>query len=295
MEISGKILREVEFRDRLRGYDTDEVDEFLEKVAIGVDELREEITALRGRAERAERQFEALPPVDDDSLRRTLVLAQRTADLAINEAREEAARVVDQARSQADAMVSDARQSAQAMRSEAERDMQARVQHLGEEHDRLTHQIGVLTSLVEGERGRITDALSTLLGYVGDALNVSPELVEGSQLAGYQPPVDEGASQSYDSGFTDFTPPPTNGGGSGGFHRDDDPLDLGLPDVEAEIGEDAAIAFGGAREIDSSAGEPSELDPDEELWSRWASADGETREGGAEPFRFGRNEGEDPA
>jgi len=39
MEISGRILREVEFRDRLRGYDTDEVDGFLEKVAGAVDEL----------------------------------------------------------------------------------------------------------------------------------------------------------------------------------------------------------------------------------------------------------------
>ncbi len=39
MDITGKVLREVEFRDRLRGYDTDEVDEFLEEVAVAVDEL----------------------------------------------------------------------------------------------------------------------------------------------------------------------------------------------------------------------------------------------------------------
>src|SRR5258707_1112581 len=40
MEISAKVLREVEFRDRLRGYDTDEVDEFLEEVAVAVEELQ---------------------------------------------------------------------------------------------------------------------------------------------------------------------------------------------------------------------------------------------------------------
>ena len=50
MEISAKMLREVEFRDRLRGYDTDEVDEFLEKVAIGIDELRAELVAVRERS-----------------------------------------------------------------------------------------------------------------------------------------------------------------------------------------------------------------------------------------------------
>src|SRR5215469_14006955 len=125
MEISGKILREVEFRDRLRGYDTDEVDEFLEKVAVGVDELREELAAANGRAERAEKQLETLPPGDDDSIRRTLVLAQRTADLAVSEAREEANRLLEQARTQSDTMVGEARQVAQAMRSDAERDLEA--------------------------------------------------------------------------------------------------------------------------------------------------------------------------
>ena len=52
MEISGRILREVEFRDRLRGYDTDEVDEFLEKVAVAVDELVAELGAARDKLAR---------------------------------------------------------------------------------------------------------------------------------------------------------------------------------------------------------------------------------------------------
>src|SRR5580698_1204502 len=104
MEISGKVLREVEFRDRLRGYDTDEVDEFLEKVAVAVDEMHAELSTLRSRSDhgvvpppRVEEPVIAAPmPVfDDDSIRRTLVLAQRTADLAIAEAREEATRLVD--------------------------------------------------------------------------------------------------------------------------------------------------------------------------------------------------------
>ncbi|HVB06678.1 MAG TPA: DivIVA domain-containing protein [Acidimicrobiales bacterium] len=285
----------MEFRDRLRGYDTDEVDEFLEKVAIGVDELHEEISSLQGRADRAERQMETLPPTDDDSLRRTLVLAQRTADLAIHEAREEAARLLEQARSQADGMLSEARQSASAMRSEAERDLQARVEHLGEEHDRLTRQIGVLTSLVDGERTRITEALSSLLGFVGDALSVSPELAEGSALPGYRSDAEEGdryGDSEFGSSFSDFTPPETSGQP---YRHDDDPLDLGLPDVEAELGEDAAIAFGGARELDATEKAPAELDPDEELWSRWASAEGDEKREGGETFRFGRREDDEPS
>jgi cell division initiation protein len=285
MEISGKILREVEFRDRLRGYDTDEVDDFLEKVAIAVEELQEEVHAAQGRADRAERQAETLPPVDDDSLRRTLVLAQRTADLAINEAREEATRLVTEARQQADSMLTEARHSAQAMRNEAEREMQARVQRLGEEHDRLTKQIGSLTALVEGERARITESLSTLLGYVAETLNVSSDLAAGQQLPGLSRDLVDPAPNH--GGFSDFLPPSSE-------RSADDPLDLGLPDVEAEIGEDAAIAFGANRELDAGAGDPSELEPDEELWSRWASAEGEQerRDPSTESFRFGRNEGD---
>lgn len=286
MEISGKILREVEFRDRLRGYDTDEVDDFLEKVAIAVEQLQEEVNAAHGRADRAERQAETLPPVDDDSLRRTLVLAQRTADLAINEAREEATRLVADARAQADSMLADARHSAQAMRNEAERDMQARVQRLGEEHDRLTKQIGTLSALVEGERGRITESLSTLLNYVAETLNVPGDVAEGQQLPGLSRELLDPVA-NHGGGFSDFVPPATE-------RSEDDPLDLGLPDVEAEIGEDAAIAFGANRELDADAGEPGELDPDEELWSRWASAEGEEsrRDPSTEGFRFGRNEGD---
>ena len=61
MEISGKVLREVEFRDRLRGYDTDEVDEFLEKVAVAVDEMRAQLADLAERARRTDRQGDDLP------------------------------------------------------------------------------------------------------------------------------------------------------------------------------------------------------------------------------------------
>jgi cell division initiation protein len=85
MEISARVLREVEFNSSLRGYNTDEVDEFLEQVADGVDRLQAEAKAAIERADNAERTAHDRTGGfdDDDSIRRTLVLAQRTADLAI--------------------------------------------------------------------------------------------------------------------------------------------------------------------------------------------------------------------
>src|ERR1700733_2076376 len=102
MDITGKALREVEFRDRLRGYDTDEVDEFLERVAVGVEELQADLAAARARVAAVERQLEDAPVGDDDAIRRTLVLAQRTADLAVKEATEEANRLLFDARAEAE-------------------------------------------------------------------------------------------------------------------------------------------------------------------------------------------------
>ena len=122
MELSAKVLREVEFRDRLRGYDTDEVDEFLEKIAVAVEELQEKMRQLAYRAERAERSIsDRAAEDDDDTIRRTLVLAQRTADLAVREAQEQAALLMDSARSESEKVLSDARESAKRLSTDAER------------------------------------------------------------------------------------------------------------------------------------------------------------------------------
>src|ERR1700722_667609 len=105
MEVSARMLRDVEFRDRLRGYDTDEVDEFLEKVAVGVDEMHAELARVAERASRAERDAEDVPVLDDEGIRRTLVLAQRTADLAIKEAHNEADSLLADARAQSEQLL----------------------------------------------------------------------------------------------------------------------------------------------------------------------------------------------
>src|SRR5579875_1381633 len=119
MELTSQVLRQVEFGSELRGYKTAEVDDFLEKVALAVDEITEEMRGLRDRVDRAERVSSERSGLDDEeSIRRTLVLAQRTADLAIKEAQEEAAQLLDGARSDAETIVGDARATAERMLAE---------------------------------------------------------------------------------------------------------------------------------------------------------------------------------
>jgi DivIVA domain-containing protein len=90
MDLSPQLLRDVEFREQWRGYNPDEVDEFLERLATAVEELQGRLAETTERAERAERRV--LDSASDDELRRTLVIAQRTADATLAEADAEAER-----------------------------------------------------------------------------------------------------------------------------------------------------------------------------------------------------------
>jgi cell division initiation protein len=119
MDVSPKTLREVEFREKMRGYHPEDVDQFLERVAAGIEVLQDRLRQAIERAQRAE-QAATEAGGNDDALRRTLLLAQRTADLAVQEGREQAARIVAAAEQQFQAKLTDAEQRAQSMVSEAE-------------------------------------------------------------------------------------------------------------------------------------------------------------------------------
>ena len=108
MEVTPKVLRDVQFREKLRGgYHPEDVDEFLEQAAVGIEELVERLRDATERAERAE-QLATEASANDEALKRMLLIGQRTVDQAIKEAREEAHRMVADARSQAAAVVAEA-------------------------------------------------------------------------------------------------------------------------------------------------------------------------------------------
>src|SRR5271166_6078109 len=85
-------LRTVEFRQTLRGYHIDDVDEYLERVAVDAEALQEQmrqagerlkqaaerIAQLEGMLQEAQQQpaAAAVVGVSDDTLQRTLLLAQ---------------------------------------------------------------------------------------------------------------------------------------------------------------------------------------------------------------------------
>ena len=119
MDVSPKLLREVEFREQWRGYNPDEVDELLERVAAVLEELHAELHAARERADEAERGASSANAFDEQ-LKRTLVLAQRTADALLSEAREEAATLLADAERRAHVLTTEAEAHAHALTISAE-------------------------------------------------------------------------------------------------------------------------------------------------------------------------------
>lgn len=275
MEITGKVLREVEFRDRLRGYDTDEVDEFLEEVALAVDELHARLAQQPNRAapdtETKGRAPEQAISFDDDAIRRTLVLAQRTADLAIKEATEEANSVLEHARHEAEQLVSQASETARRMREDADEEFTIRVNAQLAQRQQLENDVRTLGSLVTEERGRLSDSLQTVLRFVSDNLVLSEEVTTraaSTPLVSTPAPVERGDRQT---------------GMFFGVAEEDLAEESDLID---EI-EDPFV-FTEPVPIVPSGSAGAKSDPDEELWKRWAQNDAiDDDEGHSDPDPFG--------
>jgi cell division initiation protein len=145
MDVSPKVLRDVEFREKWRGYSPDEVDDFLEQAAAGVERLQAQLQEADERATRAERR---VLETSDDDVRRALVLAQRTADAALAEAKEEA-----------DRRVAAAEEQARAVRVDAEERAAAELRELAARRAELEADVSALTNYVREHRARLADEL----------------------------------------------------------------------------------------------------------------------------------------
>jgi len=128
MELTPQLLDEQEFPVVLRGYDTDAVDDFLERVGAGVAALIDRVEQARARMVSLEGELaaaKAAAPAEDPVARqvhevsRALVLAQEAADKTVAEAKAEADKTVAEARAEADKSVAEARAEAERSRTEA--------------------------------------------------------------------------------------------------------------------------------------------------------------------------------
>ncbi|MCP5027072.1 MAG: DivIVA domain-containing protein [Actinomycetia bacterium] len=211
MELTPQVLRNAQFRQAFRGYDPDDVDDLLERSAVSLGQILHRLQTLEaGGAVVGEAVPPAAPvtsgePLDtrqvDEELRRTLQLAQRTADSVVAEANEEAAaklssadeeasgvvseaeaerdRVLNSARSEADRMVEDAQSFRSGLLENAEAEVAAEadelrsriadeVEQLQGARDILRSDIEGLESHLEGRRGQLASVIDRLQAMLDD-------------------------------------------------------------------------------------------------------------------------------
>ena len=127
MNALNDLSTEVRFRERMRGYDFEEVDSYVKTVSWAATQAAEQISGLQQRLAQTESHsgnYEGVPETRE-LLLRTLVLAQRTADAAVSEARTEAKSITDFAQQRAAKTVAEAEAAAnERLRSSEERAVQ---------------------------------------------------------------------------------------------------------------------------------------------------------------------------
>ena len=170
MEAITGLLQDVKFRERFRGYDSAEVDAYVIAVAKAAAQLQGRLMELQQRVHAAEDlAAEALlggsgqngDGEDGDgedsengdgghSPYQVLTLAQRTADAAVAEARQEASSTVEAARRQAEQTLADAAGKANAQIAQADGDARTRLQE-------AEYQCSLLRAEAEADRERILE------------------------------------------------------------------------------------------------------------------------------------------
>jgi cell division initiation protein len=152
MDGTPHLLTDVKFTERRRGYDPEEVDNFLERVSSAVAQLQDKLRQATARAEEADakvaeaQRAQALaeselaragnevtavgeapvapvdPELEAERASKILLMAQRTADATIEDANDTAQQAIADARAKAANLIGEAESEAERLRSEAARE-----------------------------------------------------------------------------------------------------------------------------------------------------------------------------
>ena len=238
--ITPESVRSVQFREKLRGYHPDDVDAFVAAVAQAVESLEQRVklaeTTLREMEARSSGASEA-----EDSLRRTLVLAQRTADAAIQEAREEAERVHAETRAQRDAAEAELLELRTRLRDEAEEEHRGERDRLVAERTALQRDVAALEAHLERERERLRIYFSDQLRRVDEGepgVAMAPEMEAEVDAE----PIDEPAAMGAGDGVVVDVATSDGGDGDGDVPGDggdeDDPF---LAELRRAVNDDQPL------------------------------------------------------
>ena len=217
-------LRTVEFRLGLKGYNVDEVDEYLDKAAQEAEGLQEHVRQLNERLRQAseriaqlEREKRSAPAavaddgegtaaadaaaLSDETLQRTLILAQKFVDQTKRESEAEATAIVSQAEEKARAAIAEAEAAAAQLQAESHQKLREEVTRLEATRTDLATDVETMARHLDSERNRLRGALTEILKWVDEnvqpansLMGVKPKGKPGDPAGiGARPEADDGA------------------------------------------------------------------------------------------------------
>ena len=273
MEMSPQRVRSAEFKTVRKGADPKEVKTFLDDVADELERAQNQSTAMEARARAAVARLQevtesgaaaapapAPAPVEasadeSETISRTLLLAQRTADTTVSDARSEAARIVRSANDEAATTLDSTREMAAQLldeaRSEARRvgereriAIAGEVEALKARRDFLESDVEQLELFLTEQRNRLRDAATSIVDIV--------ERVPGG-LGAARPPLLSASDDEPGDDETDVEDVELEPAGAIGSATDDD----GASDAP----DDALVIVADIAEEDVSADEPTQAMP----------------------------------
>jgi cell division initiation protein len=153
MDVTPKEINEKQFRDAWRGYNQEEVDDFLDRIAETLESAQRESRSLRDRNYELEQAL-ATTREAEEMLKKTLVTAQRAAEEAIAKAKTKADQLVTEAEErakgandEASRIIDEAEAEAKRKTLEGAREGEARRRAL----DGRLERLGKLESDLEGK------------------------------------------------------------------------------------------------------------------------------------------------
>ncbi|MGH2776594.1 MAG: DivIVA domain-containing protein [Actinomycetota bacterium] len=196
MELVPREIHDKQFHDEWRGYNREEVDDFLDRVADSLDQSQRSNQSLTERVRQLESQL-AQAREGEQMLKKTLVTAQHHAEEAVAAARSKADKMVAEAGERGRALLDEARSKASSIESEARRRAQE-TERVSEQRQReLESSIEKLRALevdtkqklkafLDGQQRSLT-SLSERRNALGGTTTARPGSPRGAGSAGPQP------------------------------------------------------------------------------------------------------------
>lgn len=177
MDLTARDIHEKQFHDAWRGYNQEEVDDFLDRVAEVLDRVQRENAALQTRVNELDSAVSASRDTEE-MLKKTLVSAQQAAEEAISTAKAKASDLITEAEDRARRSIEEANERVQNAEAEARR----KTLEAEREHERRRTELDANIERLQGLENELKNRIKGFLDQQAQAL-------QGLEIVGPPPAI----------------------------------------------------------------------------------------------------------